>query len=539
MTIVAVPQIQTGGMDWQGDLPHDHAFVDFGFSGLPGDLDIQQMLRDTEEKLKLNACCIEQCLKELQVKLGDSWTGDKAPTPTDCLQWFSPRKLSLLKPNCTGHQELLDFLRALQQYLRSEAEGREEMTLQLLLSISSQCGVVFPNPAPLTAQQLATGSPLHAVREEAALEVQEAWEDVRRLLRRHLLDELQKAACWTGGADKEGGRGDGGEPDFRVHQRVRWLQHLLFLYPEAEVLSRYQGLRAKAVQDLLLSAQSSSPAEPGSDRLADSFQTAGPALRGMVREDLRVLNSVTEMPSILAFVNQAHLSTVSQELCGIMERLCESASKDNTSHLSKAGKTSTKSKAAIAPQEPPRRGRNFCLTSHQLRCLSQLSGTLLDLEEGVEELVAELGFLNCAGEAPCSVRGILKKAKDDPETATRDSSKASPDLLLQAPEAMTLEFDWRVAFRELAQPMAHCLKVLLEDVCAKSLQQVEGERTSGSALIALDAAARGEGSSATCPETESPKMIAKARHRGEWCMKRTGGRGQAEKANQRRWWLRP
>lgn len=43
-------------MDWQGDFPQDQASVDWAIVGLPGDLDIQQLLRDTEEKLKLNAC---------------------------------------------------------------------------------------------------------------------------------------------------------------------------------------------------------------------------------------------------------------------------------------------------------------------------------------------------------------------------------------------------------------------------------------------------------------------------------------------------
>ena len=43
-------------MEWQGDLPQDHAFVELLPPGVPSEGDLQQLLRDTEEKLKLNAC---------------------------------------------------------------------------------------------------------------------------------------------------------------------------------------------------------------------------------------------------------------------------------------------------------------------------------------------------------------------------------------------------------------------------------------------------------------------------------------------------
>ncbi|KAJ8380551.1 hypothetical protein SKAU_G00013290 [Synaphobranchus kaupii] len=550
ISAVLQTQKKRGGMDWRGDFPQDHAFVDCGIVGLPGDPDVQQLLRDTEEKLKLNACSIEQSLKELQVKLGDSWTGDKASTPTDCLQWFSPRNLTLLKPTCTGHQQLLEFLRALQQFLRTEEKGREEATLQLLLDISSQCGVAFPSPAPLTALHLASGSPVHVVREEAALEVREVWEDVRLLLRRHLLDELQSAA------DPEGGGSEA-----CVSQRVQRLQQLLFLYPEAEVLTRYRSVRVKAVQDLLQSARSSSAPETGFDRAAGGFRTAAPALLRMVGEDLRALSAVVEPAAVLAFINQALLGTRraraarshgeaggkrrkgqqhEQRQGQEVLRQVQSSGRDPPSWRSAPGAppradqdpnmkgaeaeacakgldrghrrgagVGAKRDREAPQEEDPRRGQRFCLTSHQLRQLTLLAGVLLDLEERVEELAADLGFLCCAGETPCSVRGILKKARDDLETTLRESSRSATETVLPVPEATVLEFDWRAAFRELAPPMSHCVKVLMEDVCAKSLRREEAARASGSAVLALTDVPQAEGPPASCPGSEPPKMIAK------------------------------
>ncbi|XP_018614746.2 uncharacterized protein KIAA0825 homolog isoform X1 [Scleropages formosus] len=492
-------------MEWQPHLFQDHVFVDCVSSGLPRELDVQQLLRDTEEKLKLNGCCIEQRLRELQAKLGDSCNGDRAsPGSTDSLQWFSSRNLGLLKPISTAHQDLLDFLRALQQYLRTGEDGREDVALRLLLDISCQCGVAFPSPAPLTSLQPALPSfPLHGVHEEMALDVQEAWEDVRLLLRRHILDGLQGVA---------GGRGDGEGrvDDAQTTRRIRGLQQLLFLYPETEVLSRYQGLRAKAVEDLIQGTQAPSSGETGFQRLAHGFQSAAAALLGMLREDVLALSAVVDLSTVVAFANQAYLGTISQELLSLVEKLCENAMKDNSAHSSKSGRSSAKIKAAVGAQDQQRRVRSFCLTSHQLHCLARLTVTLQELEEQVEELLTVFTFHGGRGESPCGVKGILKKSREAAETTTGEGSRCSADLFLQhIPEQpVVLEFDWRNALRDLASPMAHCVKVVLEDVCSKSLQQEEATHATHNVLLVGDVPPK-EGTAPSCQENETPRKITK------------------------------
>lgn len=46
-------------MERQGDSPHDHAFVELpvlSMLSISGEADLQVLIRETEEKLKLNAC---------------------------------------------------------------------------------------------------------------------------------------------------------------------------------------------------------------------------------------------------------------------------------------------------------------------------------------------------------------------------------------------------------------------------------------------------------------------------------------------------
>ncbi|XP_056150158.1 uncharacterized protein KIAA0825 homolog [Lampris incognitus] len=503
-------------MEWPGDFPYDHAFVELLVPGLSNELDIQQLLQDTEEKLKLNSCSIEQNLKDLQAKMGDSWMGERPPSPTECLQWFNLRAANSVRPLTTGHQDLMEFFRALQQYLRSGKEGREETTLQLLLNLSSQFGVSFPctpSSSSLKSQQTVSSIPVvHVVKDNASLEVQEAWDDVRFKLRCHLLGRLSSRITDN--------RGHGRLCSLSVCERIRCLQQLCFLYPESEVFTHYQGLRSQSVIALLHSAlSSSSGSDTGFGRLSVGLRSVAPVLTQAIKEDLHVLSRLAEPHTILGFLNTAYLSTVAQELASMMARESETALKDNTTLSGKIKKYSAMSRASVAPMELPKKARSFNLTSHQLGALTQLVCTLLGLESSVEELAVNVALIRPAGETPC-VKGILKKTREDsPVTPTVDGSKITSETLLRTPEVLAVHFDWRSAFRGLVPQMAHCVKVVLDDVCTKSLQHEEVLHASGGTLISLSTTAGhapisissdaliGD-SSHPCSDRETPTMVA-------------------------------
>ncbi|XP_056275657.1 uncharacterized protein KIAA0825 homolog isoform X2 [Pseudoliparis swirei] len=495
-------------MEWPGDFPEDHAFVELPVPGVSSELDFEHLLKDTEEKLNLNANSIERQLKELQAKMGDS--RERPLSPSEWLQWFNIKANNSFRPVTTGHQELMDFFRALKQYLSSEEAGKEEVTLQLLLHLSAQCGICFPccpssssSPSALTASSIHL---VHQVRDEASLEIQEAWDDVRLQLRRHLLDRLS-SRC----PDHPGTR----HPS--VPEQVRCLQQLFFLYPQSEALTYYQCLRSQSVPVLLLSALSSSPGgESGFDGLARGFRHAVPALTRALTEELRVLSRLAEPQTVLGFLNMAYLDTVARELASLMERECEAALRDNTTLSGKIKKYSARSRATVAPMELPMKNRSFRLTLHQLRALTQLACTLLGFERTVKELVTNMTVVDCTGETP-SVKGILKNNREDSDVTT-DGKKSTAETLLQMPQVQVLEFDWRSSFRGLVPHMVHCVKVALEDVCTRSLQQEEALHSSGHTSITLSpttgrtAAGNShlrEDSFYTCSERETPKMIAK------------------------------
>lgn len=73
-----------------------------------------------------------------------------------------------------------------------------------------------------------------------------------------------------------------------------------------------------------------------------------------------------------------------------------------------------------------------------------------------------------------------------------------------------LEFEWRSAFRVLIPQMAPGLKMYLEDVCSKHLQQEEQTRSSTSSHIPLACVAFRQ-EVEPCLETDLPKMIAEVK----------------------------
>ncbi|XP_060740365.1 uncharacterized protein KIAA0825 homolog [Tachysurus vachellii] len=477
-------------MERQGDSPHDHAFVELpvpSMLSVLGDSDLQVLIRETEEKLKLNSCSIEQSLCELQTRIGESCAGEKIPSPTECLNWFSQSNLRLLKPVSTGHQELLEFLKALLHILKME-EANTEAVLQLLVNISSQCGVAFPTSDSLSEKSQASLTPLCSVHDDITLNIQETWYDIRLLLRRHLLDRLSMEVCG-------------------VPQRTVFLvQQLCFLYTETEVLERYQALRSKMVLELLREKQTCClDGESGFKRLAVDFKAVCPAFCAMLGEDIHILSGIVEPHCILRFVNRAYLWTLAQELGFLMEKEVEVVMKDNSTHGGKGMRSSSK-KASVAPQGSPQTNKHFSLTSEQLRGLVQLAYTMLQLEHRVEDLAAELGVLNCAGESS-GVKGNLKKGRADVETSTL-ADKVTPDLLLQNTEVLCLEFEWRSAFHVLVPQMAHGVKTFLKEVCSKLLQQEERTHSSTLSHSIPLACVPLRQDAELCLETDMPKKVA-------------------------------
>ncbi|XP_051499460.1 uncharacterized protein KIAA0825 homolog isoform X2 [Apus apus] len=488
-------------MEWGGEYSLDSSNLDCLLNVLPGELEFQQILSDLDEKIKKNSSSIEQCLKDLQSEVNEICTDEILHSTTDCLQWLNNCNFSSLRPSSTNHGELMEFLRTLQSLLKNE-QNQEEMILHFLLDLSSQCGVSFPCTPSGMSFELA--SSLHAVEDDSTMDVKSLWDDVRLHLRRFLVNRLQSQEDTNTNALLQ-----------KMEFKTQCIQQLLFLYPESEVLTKYQNMQNKFVSELLQNCILSSCGETNFDKVVHGYQSSVPRLCAMIKEDLCILSGTIDPSSSLKFINETYLDTITEEMTVLLERLCELQFKENALHVVKANKISKKHRGAVhamASQEYHKKGRNFCLTLYQLKCLSQLIKLFLLMEEKIEELSAEILLVPSFTEKNKNVQGVLKKAGGElliGETRANETS-VLPEQLLQVEEPVFLNFGWRNAFKDLSSSVAHCITIAIEDFSTKILQHEQKEEFSaaGCAVSLVNNQQMRESCGAVQQE-EQPKRIFK------------------------------
>ncbi|KAF1501545.1 hypothetical protein FQV17_0012176, partial [Megadyptes antipodes antipodes] len=497
-------------MEWGGEYSLDSSNLDCLLNILPGELEFQQILSDLDEKIKKNSSSIEQCLKDLQSEVNEICTDEILQSTTDCLQWLNKCNFSSLRPSSTQHGELMEFLRTLQSLLKNE-QNQEEMILHFLLDLSSQCGVSFPCTPSGTSFELT--SSLHAIEDDSTMDVKSLWDDVRLHLRRFLVNRLQSQEETSTNALQQ-----------QMKFKTQCIQQLLFLYPESEVLMKYQNMQNKLVSDLLQNCILSSCGETNFDKVVHGYESSIPTLCTMIKEDLYVLSGTIDPSSSLKFINETYLDTITEEMTVLLERLCELQFKENALHIVKANKISKKHRGtvhAVASKEYHKKGRNFCLTLYQLKCLSQLTKLFLLMEEKIEELSTEILLVPSFMEKSKNIQGVLKKASGElliGETRANETS-GLPEQLLQVEEPILLKFGWRNAFKDLSSSVAHCITIAIEDFSTKILQHEQKEEFSaaGYAMSLVNNEQMRESRGAVQQE-EQPKRIAKAGiKRSEFC----------------------
>ncbi|XP_029429059.1 uncharacterized protein KIAA0825 homolog isoform X2 [Rhinatrema bivittatum] len=472
----------------------------------PGDLEVKELLNDIDDQIKANTLSVEQCLQKLQEEINESCTSKWLQNTADCLQWLNNSSFSLLKPSSTPHGQMIEFLTALQCLLKNE-QNQEEMILQFLLDLSSQCGVAFPSSPSGTSFHFASCSSLHVIDDDLAMDVKSTWDDVRLHLRRFLVDRLQSSLVLAND-----------QP--RIQSRTQCLQYFLFLYPESEVLTKYQNIQSKFVMDLLNSRVLAGSGETNFDKVVDGYKCSVPTLCSMIKEDLLILSGIVDTPLVLKFINETFLETITEEMTTHLERLCEQSFNENTLHAITASKNKQKGTVhVLATYNQTKKERNFCFTLHQLQCLSQLIKLNLWLEERIEELSAEMLLLPSVTELNKYVQGkdrnfqgILKR--NDENLLMQESLANETSVLLESSrwtkEVTILKFDWRKAFTDLSFSLAHCITVAVEEFSARILQN---EHTEQSSVVGFRMSLVNTQKMRECfgalHEKEQPKQIAK------------------------------
>lgn len=481
----------------------DLSYLDCLVDMVPEDPAIQHILNDIDEDLKTNAVGVEQCLQKLQSEINETCPSELIQDTAGCLLWLNNCSFNSLKPSSTSHGELLEFLRTLLSLLKKQ-QMEEEAVLNLLQDISNHCGVLFPRTPSGTSFHFTSRSSLHAVDDDSSMDVTSVWDDVRLHLRRFLVDKLQSQQGVS-------------SVQSQAQLRTRCLQHLLFLYPEIETLTKYQCIQKKLVMDLLNNRTWPIMDEINFEKVVQSYQSSFSVLYKTIKEDLLLLSGMIEPASAIKFINETFLEMITEEVTSLLKRLGDLHFKEDTRNAVKGIRGKHRGAVhAVDSQEPMKKEINVCLNSHQLKSLSQLVKLLLWLEDRVKELFTETLCNPCYRDIDMHFKGKERHSQGAlrrgggqllSEETNANESSVQPERLLRGAEPAGTRFGWRDALKELSPSVTSSLAADMEDSSSKILQEQQSAALGGPlTLVSLRQATMFSGAK---HEEERPRQILK------------------------------
>ncbi|KAM4808261.1 uncharacterized protein KIAA0825 homolog [Rhinophrynus dorsalis] len=508
--------------------PFNLALLDCVLDTCPGDMEYQQILGNIDEKLKENTLCsqevqqmstcsapeqihgyyvvhdgifslchlsgvssTEESLQNLRLEVNEMCADEVLKNATDCLHWLNNYHVNSVKPPDTPHRSMIEFLRTLQHFLKNN-ENQEDMIIQFLLDLSSQCGVSFSSSLHGSSCHCISQTSLHVVDDDLFMDIQTEWDDVRLHLRRYLVGKLQSNSDTYNYYSK-------------IEAKTQCLQHLLFLYPETDVLMKYQNIQHSIVVDLIHNYD-----ERDIETALRIYNDGIQKVYSMIKEDLFVLRHAVDSSLIIKFISDTFFKASTDEMKTFFEILCKVNPEQKKIHSEKANKS--KHKQTVCSFDPstedhPRKLTETYLCLYQLKYLSSFIKMILWLEEKVEKAASELLCLSHSPEVKGNIQGTLKN--DCSEVKASESFVLDESSLLMK-EMLNMKFGWRNTLKALSPSLLHCLPTELE---ASSMQTLQCEKeeyscTAGS-RISLVSICRSYEFYGAVTEKQKPKSVAK------------------------------
>ncbi|XP_066459094.1 uncharacterized protein KIAA0825 homolog isoform X2 [Eleutherodactylus coqui] len=428
-------------MEGVGEDQLSFALLDCVLDMFPGHSECQQILNDIDEKLKENAQSIEKCLENLHQEVQNSSASDILQSNVDCFQGLNNASSRRLYD--TPHTEVMTFLKTLQHFLKN-CENQEDLILQFLMNLHSQGGITFPSSPSGSSFQFTSQTSLHAIDDDSSMDLQALWDDVRLHLRRHLVGKLQTSF-------------DTCNSQSRISFKAQCLQRLLFLYPESDVLVKYQNIQRNFVVELLHDF-----GERKIESVLGAYQKAIPRVYTMIKEDLFVLSRVIDSSSIIKFINETFFEAIIEEMKTFFDILYESSTEEQGLQPARLNKKKHKQRVhalALNTEDQQKKAFDTPLQLSRLKSLSTFISLFLWLETKVEKTTSEILFLSCYPEIKGNVQGSRRMDSNEESTGENIILDESSLLMKEMP---TLKFGWRNNLKELSVFLSHSISSELE-----------------------------------------------------------------------------
>uniref|UniRef100_A0A0P6J3D2 KIAA0825 n=1 Tax=Heterocephalus glaber TaxID=10181 RepID=A0A0P6J3D2_HETGA len=320
-------------MDCVDEYSHTSFDLQCLLNSFPGDLEFKQIFSDIDEQIEQNATSIEHCIKEIQKEVNKQCPDVQLQTATDCFEWLIHGSYSTSKSPSVPHGDLIKFLKAMEDLLKNE-QNQEEMILDLLWDLSFQSSVSLPSTLSETSFHFLSRTSLHSVEDHSSMDVKSIWDEIRLHLRCFLVNRLESHNVINSSQQ-------------RIVLKNQYIQQFLFLYPESEVIIKYQNIQNKLLAKLLQDNFPSYSRDSNLDVIAHGYQSTMLKLYSMIKEDFSILCEILSPSSTVKFIKDTYLDTVTEEMGKFLENFCELQFKENAVRVVKTSKSSSKRRGAV------------------------------------------------------------------------------------------------------------------------------------------------------------------------------------------------
>lgn len=208
------------------------------------------------------------------------------------------------------------------------------MILDLLGELSCHSGVSLPWSLSGTSFHCLSRTSLHSVEDHSPVDVKSLWDDIRLHLRRFLVSRLQSHNEIHNSQQK-------------ISLKSQCLQQLLFLYPESEVLIKYQSIQNKLLTGLLQDCLPSYRRDSNLAAIACGYQSTVLKLYFMIEEDFNILYEILAPLSTVKFVKETYLDTVTEEMAKFLENFRGLQFRESAVGVVKASRSCSKHRGAV------------------------------------------------------------------------------------------------------------------------------------------------------------------------------------------------
>ncbi|CAH6787476.1 2210408I21Rik [Phodopus roborovskii] len=320
-------------MDGLNEYSHNSFDLQSLLNSFPGDLEFKQIFNDIDEQMVQNAASIEHCIEEIQSEVNKLCPDVQLQTTSDCFKWLTSYNYNSSTSPSIPHGDLIKFLKIMKDLLNNE-DNQEEMILDLLWDLSRQSSISFLSPLGGTSFCFLSRTSLHSVEDHSSVDVKSIWDDVRLHLRRFLVNRLES-------------HNEINNSQQRIELKNQCMKQLLLLYPESEVLTKYQNLQKRLLAKFLQNSFPSCNRDLDLEVIAHRYQSTMPTLYSMIKEDFNILHEILAPSSMVQFIKETYLDTVTEEMAKILENFCELQFKENAIPGVKTSKSCSKHRGTV------------------------------------------------------------------------------------------------------------------------------------------------------------------------------------------------